>query len=126
MILLGVTQVNDAKEITRKRYDELLGALPPAGYTHSNGFLVGEIYSHTSKGRPVYIWCYERNGKLYESLATIDKPSSKPSRLLLEFIELCGTDDRDALRDALNDGETLLKLGYVSRDMVEELAFEIN
>lgn len=62
--------IEKIKEINAKRYDEMLGALPPIKMT-GNGFLVDEAYDYKN-GRARYdLYIIENEKYFYCGLATI-------------------------------------------------------
>lgn len=61
------------KEVTEKRYDDLLGAVPPIyfikldGVSVKGGFALGEAHTHTTDGKKVYTGLYKDGNKFYET-----------------------------------------------------------
>jgi hypothetical protein len=51
-------------EISEYQFNDFLNCLPPAGYC-KNGFYMGEPYSHTSQGTPIYLKCWHESGKYF-------------------------------------------------------------
>jgi hypothetical protein len=58
------------EEISNDRFNELLGAVPPAKY-FPGGFAVGEALYHDDAGRAVYQLCREVGGKHFATEGTI-------------------------------------------------------
>ena len=63
---------NRWKEIDEKNYDWYLECVPPIAM-NSSSFLNGEPYTHTDKGKPVYLACRCQNKKYYAQLMTVEE-----------------------------------------------------